>query len=124
MSNYGLRRLSAFYSRNFAAHFPATCYQSSYFSPFRLYFKGYNFETERTTFIYQLDVSTCPFPKADCCRLPLDHMVVRTSKSGGSLVTWLRIGAVEGEGGGGRGSEESGGAGGTVKRSGGARARA
>ena len=82
MSNFGMRRLTAFYSRNFAAHFPATCFQSSYFSPFRMYFKGYNFETDRTTFIYQLDVSSCPFPKADCCRLPLDHMLVRTSESG------------------------------------------
>ncbi|KAG2439400.1 hypothetical protein HXX76_004757 [Chlamydomonas incerta] len=85
MSNFGMRRLTAFYSRNFAAHFPATCFQSSYFSPFRMYFKGYNFETDRTTFIYQLDVSSCPFPKADCCRLPLDHMLVRT-KSDASVL--------------------------------------
>ncbi|GFR43382.1 hypothetical protein Agub_g4456 [Astrephomene gubernaculifera] len=78
MSSFGLRRLSAYYSRNFVAQFPQTCYQSSYFSPFRLYYKTAVFDQNATTFVFQLDVSTCPFPKADCCRLWLDHMVIRT----------------------------------------------
>ncbi|PNH06258.1 hypothetical protein TSOC_007379, partial [Tetrabaena socialis] len=91
LGSYGLRRLSGFYARNFAAHFPSTCYQSSYFSPFRMYFKSYAFDNiaKRTTFIFQLDVSTCPYSKGECCRLWLDHMVIRTNSSAKVLAVRL-----------------------------------
>jgi hypothetical protein len=46
-----------------------------------MYFKGYNFGTTITTYIFQLDVSTCPYAKAKCCSAWLDHLLIRTSES-------------------------------------------
>ncbi|EFJ53177.1 hypothetical protein VOLCADRAFT_102797 [Volvox carteri f. nagariensis] len=90
LGSFGLRRLSAYYPRNFGSQIPAACYQSSYFSPFRIYFRFLNYsDASQTTYVFQLDVSTCPVPTADCCRLWLDHMVVRTSPS--SRVIGVRL---------------------------------
>lgn len=78
-SSYGLRRLSAYYARNFEAQRPQKCYSSSYFSPYRLYFLSQTFpEFSTARFSFQLDVSSCPVSKAMCCGERLDHLLIRT----------------------------------------------
>ncbi|GIL85699.1 hypothetical protein Vretimale_13191 [Volvox reticuliferus] len=82
LGSFGLRRLSAYYARNFGQQIPVACYQSSYFSPFRYYFRSLNLSrSDISTYVFQIDVSTCLVPKAECCRLWLDHVLVRTGSN-------------------------------------------
>lgn len=83
-SSFGLRRLSAYYARNFESQRPQKCYSSSYFSPYRLYFLSQTFPDFSTArFSFQLDVSSCPVSKAVCCGERLDHLLIRTAPNAG-----------------------------------------
>lgn len=75
----------AYYARNFVTRAPATCVQSTDFSPYRVYFVEYNQSvlTDTATWVFRLDVDACRVKEAYCCSQALDHLVIRTGKACG-----------------------------------------
>lgn len=80
-TGYSRRLLQAYYSRNFGDNV-GTCYRSSYFSPYRLYFINQDFDNDLNLaqIHFQLDVTACPVANAYCCSQKLDHFLLRTGK--------------------------------------------
>lgn len=93
LGSFSHRNLLAYYQRGFGTYTPTRCYQSSFNSPYRVYYMGQtagrllsNSSDPSSTvtvngFFFKVRVEECLFKQAYCCNVEMDSLLVKIGKN-------------------------------------------